>query len=649
MLTNPGAQQVLVGQLLSISVSGTDPDQGQTLDLTATGVPAGAEFTALGGSGQLNWVPGEAQTGSYEVVLTLRDSGSPQLTVTTRIKITVIQGNRAPTITAPLATVANLLQPLSFVIVATDPDSGQSVNLTAAGLPAGATFAATGGRGEFKWTPGETQSGSYRLSFTARDNGLPQMAETKMVVVTVVAGNRGPLLMVPEPMLARSGQAISLKVMGTDPDVGQTVSLTATGLPSGATFASTGETGLMTWTPGDWQAGVYTIDFKVTDNGTPPMSETKRLVITVVQSNRPPIVVVPAPRVVPVGVLTSFTVSGTDPDTGQVLSLSASGIPPGANFTATGGTGQFSWQPAPGQSGSYTMSFTVRDNGLPQLNETARMVITVIESQTPLVLSPMNFTTGRVSDEMVVTRYAGVPARKYEEDLGEGLKLEMVALPAGSFMMGSPLTDPDRGGEEGPPHQVLLGAFLLGKYEVTQSQWQAMMGSNPSSFSGSDLPVDNVSWEQAQEFCQRINQKLGLNAKNGYRLPTEAEWEYAVRAGSSTSFAFGKFLSTEIVNHHSHYLSGVVPTGSLGVANAWGLYDMHGNVWEWCEDDYHGSYVGAPLDGRAWSDIPRSAYRVFRGGAFNELAVRTRSSVRNYGVTSVPYPLVGFRLARTLP
>ncbi len=207
----------------------------------------------------------------------------------------------------------------------------------------------------------------------------------------------------------------------------------------------------------------------------------------------------------------------------------------------------------------------------------------------------------------------------------------------------------------------------MGKYEVTQGMWREVAGypqvgrelnPDPSGFKGEDRPVEKVSWEEVKEFIARLNQKLGLREREGYRLPSEAEWEYAARAGTVTPFGFGETIDAEIVNYNGNYpygkgkkgqyRKGTVTVGSLGVANGWGLYDMHGNVWEWCEDEYHSNYDGAPVDGGAWVNSAQAAYRVVRGGSWNGRAVRCRSAIR-YGDAPGDRDDVGFRLSRTLP
>jgi formylglycine-generating enzyme required for sulfatase activity len=161
--------------------------------------------------------------------------------------------------------------------------------------------------------------------------------------------------------------------------------------------------------------------------------------------------------------------------------------------------------------------------------------------------------------------------------------------------------------DEGPQHRVTIQSFWMGKYPITQRQWQAVMGENPSYFKGDNRPVENVSWEDVVAFCQRLSEKTGKT----YRLPSEAEWEYACRAGTTTPFYFGETITTDLVNYHGEYPYAAAPEGvyreettEVGIfpPNAFGLYDMHGNVWEWCADPWHDNYNGAPTDGSVWQE-----------------------------------------------
>jgi len=247
--------------------------------------------------------------------------------------------------------------------------------------------------------------------------------------------------------------------------------------------------------------------------------------------------------------------------------------------------------------------------------------------------------------------------KQYIEDLGNGVVLEMVEIPSGDFMMGSP--DGEGYDSEKPQHKVTVSTFYMGKYQVTQQQWEVVMGSNPSRFKGSGkLPVENISWNDAIEFCKRLSAKTNKI----YRLPSEAEWEYACRAGTETPFAFGETINTDIVNYNGNYPYGegakgenrgkTTVVGSLGVANGFGLYDMHGNVREWCQDAWHSNYNDAPTDGSIWDDkLSNNTYRVLRGGSYVSYAYYCRSAFRSFFTPDFRDLNLGFRLvmaARTL-
>lgn len=197
--------------------------------------------------------------------------------------------------------------------------------------------------------------------------------------------------------------------------------------------------------------------------------------------------------------------------------------------------------------------------------------------------------------------------RVFKDSIGNGVTLKMVEIPGGNFVMGSPDTEIGRYDSEGSQHNVTVAPFFMGKYEVTQEQWEAVMGNNPSAFKGAKRPVERVSWYDVVKFCQKLSQKTGKT----YRLPSEAEWEYACRAGTSTPFYFGDTITSDLVNYNGTYSYAAAPTGlyrkqttDVGSfpPNAFGLYDMHGNVWEWCADPWHDNYQGAPQDGRVWDE-----------------------------------------------
>ena len=230
--------------------------------------------------------------------------------------------------------------------------------------------------------------------------------------------------------------------------------------------------------------------------------------------------------------------------------------------------------------------------------------------------------------------------------------IEMVRIPAGSFQMGS--NDPGwSNSDELPVHPVTIGYdFWMSKTEVTQGQWTSLMGTNPSSGYGvgDAYPVYNVSWNDicvGDSFLSRLSAHLLSTGQAGgaMRLPSEAEWEYACRAGSTTRFGFGNdegWLPSYAVFGSG---SGTQPVG-MKLPNAFGLHDMHGNVFEWCSDWYHSSYTGAPADGSTWS-IPVGSTRVLRGGAWNNPATSCRSASRNSYNPAYGHSYIGFRLSRT--
>ncbi|MFN9315494.1 MAG: SUMF1/EgtB/PvdO family nonheme iron enzyme, partial [Microcystis sp.] len=218
-------------------------------------------------------------------------------------------------------------------------------------------------------------------------------------------------------------------------------------------------------------------------------------------------------------------------------------------------------------------------------------------------------------------------APPFTENLPNGVTLEMVGLPAGQFLMGSPDSDPDARDNEKPQHQVKVNSFAIGKYPVTQAQYQAVMGTNPSRFQNNPQnPVEDVSWNDAQAFCQKLSQITGKT----YRLPTEAEWEYACRAGTTTRFYFGDDAN-QLGDYAWYKGNSQQTTHPVGQKkpNAWGLYDMSGNVWEWCEDNWHDNYIGAPRDGSAWIKNGNDNRSPLRGGSWGSNPYNCRSAIRN--------------------
>jgi formylglycine-generating enzyme required for sulfatase activity len=268
----------------------------------------------------------------------------------------------------------------------------------------------------------------------------------------------------------------------------------------------------------------------------------------------------------------------------------------------------------------------------------------------------------------------------HREPLAQGVALTMLRIPAGSFEMGAPEMEADSSERERPVHRVRLGEFLLGQTPITQAQWRAVaawqrqehedakrwpeepLDADPVAklddaerFLGEERPVLNVSWMQAEAFCGRLALRTGKN----YTLPSEAQWEYACRAGTTTPFHFGATLSTKLANYDGRQMYGNGEKGDYRQqttdvfsfpANPWGLHDMHGNIWEWCADQWHNNYEGAPEDGCVWIDEGakenknRMRYRLLRGGSWRDDPRDCRSACRDDCPPDFRVNSIGFRV-----
>lgn len=235
---------------------------------------------------------------------------------------------------------------------------------------------------------------------------------------------------------------------------------------------------------------------------------------------------------------------------------------------------------------------------------------------------------------------SGVETRVETDALG----FEFVPIPAGSFVMGGAKSE-GKFPEEAPPVQANIDGFLLGRFEVTQQQWFDVMGANPSAFKDPRKPVDSITWYDIEEFIKRLNERAGAQI---YRLPSEAEWEYAVRAGTTTDYYYGDDAA-ELERHGWIGQEGNVGTRPVGQRepNPWGLFDVYGNVWEWVADCWHDDYQGRPADARPWVDPAGCKHRVLRGGGWNTPADRARSSSRGTYPADLNDVSNGFRLAKT--
>ncbi|QUY45212.1 formylglycine-generating enzyme family protein [Acaryochloris marina S15] len=279
----------------------------------------------------------------------------------------------------------------------------------------------------------------------------------------------------------------------------------------------------------------------------------------------------------------------------------------------------------------------------------------------------MTFTVVKVNAQGEVIEQQEQQAEQSLVMLPGEVPLSLVRIPQGKFWMGAQKNEEGADDDEYPRHQVSVPSFWMGQYPVTQQQWEAIAGLSKvkvdldpdcSNFKGETLPVEKVSWYQAAEFCERLSRHSGRD----YRLPTEAEWEYACRAGTETPFHFGATLTTDLANYRGQDLEyegktypgkyGQGPYGKFrhrttpviqfGGANAFGLFDMHGNVWEWCLDYWHEDYKNAPTDGTAYKND--NHYHLLRGGSWRNHPRYCRSATRYRGGPDFQYGNVGFRV-----
>ena len=288
------------------------------------------------------------------------------------------------------------------------------------------------------------------------------------------------------------------------------------------------------------------------------------------------------------------------------------------------------------------------------------MALKLLERVQPEALEPLTeILLHHPHPEIRQRMRAAADQEGQQEIVAEQGGYELVLIPGGAFMMGSPEDEPERMDSEGPRREVAVPSFYMGRYPVTNREYAVFLKANPNmpepkywgdrQFNQPDQPVVGVSWEDARAYAQWA----------GLRLPTEAEWEYACRAGTDTPFFFENCLSTDQANYDGNYPYKGCPKGEYREKptpvgsfppNEFGLYDMHGNVFEWCEDDWHGSYKGAPVDGSAWIGRPeRGGYRVLRGGSWIDFAGNCRSANRNRFTPVSRNYFLGFRLTRSCP
>jgi len=471
----------------------------------------------------------------------------------------------------------------------------------------------------------DLKPGTHKLSVRSRDLNQPNpnVSEWKTIDINILPNQKPTIKIIyPEENGTVSSNGFTLKWRAEDPE-GDNIKAVyvAAGHPSRA-VKTTGDS----YSYKDVPTGSQVVWVQVEDDGEPPQKSDLAQVKFRSIANQPPVckVVAISPTESSVGEETTIQLSGTDPEGDSLI----------YQYKAQDST---LWKDVNGDK------IIVKPTSVAEI----KFVVSAIDSRASRSQElPINL---KVSDKPARGKVEKIDLGQVEKiDLGQGVTLEMMYIHGGSFQMGSPGTEKDRGRDE-EPHPVTLSDFWIGKYEVTQKQWQAIMGNNPSSFKGDELPVEMVSWQDCQEFCRKISK----NTSKRFSLLTEAQWEYACRAESKTKFFFGDsdLELGEYAWYNSNSGNKTYPVGEKR-SNKWGIYDMHGNVWEWCEDWYGGyrsDYFFSFSESQNNPKGPWSGeFKILRGGSWNLNSKYSRSATRSY--TNPGYHLnnVGFRVCRAV-
>ena len=298
-----------------------------------------------------------------------------------------------------------------------------------------------------------------------------------------------------------------------------------------------------------------------------------------------------------------------------------------------------------------------------ELQERQQSVAPSVVQKSEKDLKVFNFEILIANSQGKVIQKETKQAQYFTDTLGNNINLEMIYIPGGKFLMGATKGEKGANDHEYPQHEVIIQPFCMGKYPVTQAQWRAVVAlpqierelkSDPSEFKGNNRPVEQITWYDAVEYCARLSQLT----KRDYRLPGEAEWEYACRAGTTTPFYFGETITSELANYKANntyadeaegqYRKATTPVGQFP-PNAYGLYDMHGNAWEWCADTWYGNYKGAPTDGTAWIGDKNDNHSCLRGGSWIYFPRFCRSACRYHSSRGLRGGNIGFRVSCELP
>ncbi|MBW2244769.1 MAG: tandem-95 repeat protein, partial [Deltaproteobacteria bacterium] len=423
-----GNQAVDEGGTLSLSLSASDPDS-DSIVMTAGNLPTGTTFSDTGnGTAMFSWTPSFAQAGNISVTFTAADAGSPPLSDSEMIVISVGDVNQPPVL-APIGSQGvNEGDALVLNLAAADLD-GDGLTFSTANLPAGSAFVDDAdGTATFSWTPGFGQTGNFVTTFSVVDDGTPPANASETITISVGDVNRAPAITPIGNQTVNEGGPLQLMVMASDPD-GDMLTLQASGLPQGATFNDAGNgSGSFAWTPGFDQGGNHAITFTAMDGGNPVLNATEAIMITVGDVNRPPVLAALGDRSVDEGVLLQFAVNASDPD-GGLLTLQLAGAPAGAALQDNGdGTGTFAWTPGFGEAGNYPITLLVTDDGTPVSQDQEAITLTVGDVNRPPALAPIGNRAGNTNQLLTFQVSATDPD-------GDAISLSVAGAPAASALV----------------------------------------------------------------------------------------------------------------------------------------------------------------------------------------------------------------------
>ncbi len=640
---------------IAVLLNDSDPD-GDMIVVTAVGAPLHGTAVINGGS-SITYTPEMNYLGTDSFSYTIQDPGGLSASATVTVTVNEESVNHPPVAQNDTAhTAKGTHVEVAVLLNDSDPD-GDPLIVTAVGAPLHGTATITSGGGKVTYTPNSGYVGTDDFIYTISDGrGGTDLAT---VAVTVANSNANPLAE-DDSATTPKNTPVDIAVLANDHDPdGDSLVVSAVGTPSnGSAVIKTGSK-LIRYTPAGAYTGADSFTYTISDGRGGTDTATVSITVTGIPGNTVPIAFydsISTQKNAPVVI--DVLANDSDPD-GNVLTITAVGNPSHGTAEITSSGKNVTYTPADAYSGTDSFTYTISDGKGGAATATVSVVVLDVSDGEYLVIDISSAASAASYSYQYLDAAHLDPA--LTDDAYKTGKILLKKVAAGTFTMGSPPGETGRFSNE-PQHKVTLDkAFYVGVFEITQAQYRNVMGENPSFYQGDERPVENVSWDNVRggtwpslpgnpassSFMGKISSKTGIS----FELPTEAEWEYACRAGTTTALNNGFNLDVNNPAYCSNldlvgwytYNSYEQKHRNVGLlaANDWGLYDMHGNVWEWCLD-YYGEYSVAdqsdpkgPSSGEA---------RVIRGGSWSYFAMNCRSAARNYIGSPGGFDNLGFRI-----